>query len=341
MKNLFSLTLANQLLGAIVITCSAQGFAQTETEENEIDPYLDWYQVEFIIFKNLDENARYQEQWPTQKELLLSEDTQSLNELLGIPLPTAMQAVKEAAELALLQLEQKLAEQTLLEQQSELPAENAIDTSLALVKPAIEVEEPIIDIATRELSEQDSHLLAEDELEPVITFIPAAENQLVLSHQAQQLKYNKKYQVIYHGGWQQQLSDGQAMTSYRLSVETDGNEVDGTINIIRKRFLHVTTDLWMHELAIDSAEFDIPVIAQKNLILDDVNALKIETDTANNKAVGVVEYARLYKKERMKSNDLHYIDHPLMGMLIKITPFNELTAGLSNVDGVETIEVTE
>jgi hypothetical protein len=349
MKNLFSLTLANQLLGAIVLTCSVHGFAQTETDKDELDPYLDWYQVELIIFKNLDANARHQEQWPTQKELNLSEDTQSLNELLAIPLPAAMQAIKEAGELALLQLEQELAEQTLFEQQSELTEEAAIDTTVALVKPELVVEEPLIESATEKLSEQDNLLIAEDELEPVITFIPAAENQLVLGHQAQQLKYNKKYQIIYHGGWQQQLSDGQAMTSYRLSVEADGNELDGTINIIRKRFLHVTTDLWMHELAIDTAEINTTVIEENISTFGDANTLVIEvkTDTANDDAVDVIEYARLYKKERMKSNDLHYIDHPLMGMLIKITPFDELTPVLNTIDGseavdrVETIEETE
>jgi hypothetical protein len=43
----------------------------------------------------------------------------------------------------------------------------------------------------------------------------------------------------------------------------------------------------------------------------------------------------------MKSNELHYIDHPLMGMLIQITPFNELTPTLNCVDCVETIKETE
>lgn len=339
MKNLFSLKMANQLLGAAILTCSAQGFAQPE--EDEIDPYVDWYQVEFIIFKNLDENAKQQEQWPTQKELTLSADTQSLNELLNIPLPAAIQATKEAEELAAFQLEQELAKQLLSEDQSTLE-EDAIDTTLALPEPEeITNEESLDEDITQELSEEDKQLLAEEEMEPTITFIPAAENQLVLDHQAKQLKYNKKYQVIYHGGWQQQLSDGQAMTSYRLSVETDGNELDGTINIIRKRFLHVTTDLWMHEIAIDTTEIDTTLTQDYIEPLEDINALAEEIETTSNPIVDTIEYARLYKKERMRSNELHYIDHPLMGMLIRITPFNELTPIEGSVDDIETIEETE
>ena len=339
MKKLFSLKTANQLLGAAILACSAQGFAQPE--EDETDPYVDWYQVEFIIFKNLDENAKQQEQWPTQKELILSADTQSLNELLNIPLPTAIQTVKEADELVAFQLEQELAKQ-LLSEEKNTPAEDSIDTTLALTEPEqVTNEEPLGEGITEELSEEDKQLLAEDQLEPAITFIPAAENQLVLDHQANQLNYNKKYQVIYHGGWQQQLSDGQAMTSYRLSVETDGNELDGTINIIRKRFLHVATDLWMHKIAIDTTEID-NTLAQDNIQpLKGIDALAEEIETTSNQIVNTIEYARLYKKERMRSNELHYIDHPLMGMLIRITPFNELTPIEDSVDDIETIEETE
>jgi hypothetical protein len=339
MKNLLSLRLTSQLLAATILVSSVQGFAQTE--EEEVDPYADWYQVEFIIFKNLDDNARQQEQWPTQKELTLSEDTQSLNELLSIPLPAAIQAAKDADELALLQLKQESADQSLSEMQSALTEEEAIDTTLALIDPETVVEEPLDESTTEELSDEDKLLLAEDKLEPMATFIPATAEQLVLDHQAKQLKYNKKYQVIYHGGWQQQLSDGQAMTSYRLSVETDGNELDGTINIIRKRFLHVTTDLWMHAIATDSTAIDTTVIQKDIQPLDDTDTLVVEADTANVEAVEIIEYARLYKKERMKSNDLHYIDHPLMGMLVKITPFNELTPILSSVDCVDCIETIE
>jgi hypothetical protein len=338
MKKNFSLRLASQLLAATILASSVQCFAQTE--EEDVDPYADWYQVELIIFKNLDDNARQQEQWPTQKELTLSEDTQSLNELLSIPLPAAIQAAKDADELALLQLKQEFADRPLSEMQSGLTEEEAIDTTLALIEPETVVEESLGESTIEELSDEDKLLVIEDELEPMAVFIPATTEQLVLDHQAKQLKYNKKYQVIYHGGWQQQLSDGQAMTNYRLSVETDGNELDGTINIIRKRFLHVTTDLWMHEIAIDSTAIDTTVKQKDIQPLGYADALVVESDTAN---IETVEYARLYKKERMKSNELHYIDHPLMGMLIKITPFNELTPILSSVDCVdcETIEETE
>ena len=336
MKNLFSLKLANQLLAAVIVACSGQSFAQTE--EEEVDPYADWYQVEFIIFKNLDDNARQQEQWPTQKELTLSEDTQSLNALLSIPLPAVILAAQEADELALLQLKQELINQPLAGAQSALAEEEAIDTTLALIEPETIVTGAIGENTTEELFNEDKLLLAEDELEPMVTFIPATAEQLVLDHQAKQLKYNKKYQVIYHGGWQQQLSDGQTMASYRLSVETDGNELDGTISVIRKRFLHVATDLWMHEIAIDTTEID-PLVTQENIQpLGIVNTLQVEADAVS---VEAIEYARLYKKERMKSNELHYIDHPLMGMLIQITPFNELTPTLSCVDCVETIKETE
>ena len=92
---------------------------------------------------------------------------------------------------------------------------------------------------------------------------------------------------------------------------------------------------------MDTTEIDTTLTQDDIEPLEDMNAIAEEIETTNNPIVDTIEYARLYKKERMKSNELHYIDHPLMGMLIRITPFNELTPIESSVDDIETIEETE
>ena len=330
MKNLFSLKLVSQLLTVTILASSVHSFAQTI--EKAVDPYTDWYQVEFIVFKNLDGNARQQEQWPTQKQLTLTKDTQSLNELLNIPLPRALQLAKEADELTRFRLEQELSKPLLPTAQSALTDKDAIDMTTILIDPTTIAQEPIDENAIQAAFDEEKQLLIQNKLASMATFIPATAEQLVLKHQAKQLKYNRKYKVIYHGAWQQKLSDGQPMTSYRLAVETDGNLLDGTINIIRKRFLHVATDFWMHEIAIDTAGIDSVLKQEKIQPFDNKHALTVETDNTNVETIEAIEYARLYKRERMKSNDLHYIDHPLMGMLIQITPFNQLKHSLSSVE---------
>lgn len=320
MKKKISLQLANQLLSVIILLASSQGF--TQTAEEDADRYNDWYQIEFIIFKNLDDNARLQEQWPTKKQLVLSKDTRSLNELLNIPWPRALQVTKKADQLALLQLEQDLTMQQSLSEAQSLLREEAIDTTAVLIKPTRVAEESSVENLIQEVANKEQPLLTENKLASTINFIPAQEEQLVLDHKAKQLKYNRKYQVIYHGAWQQQLSDGQPIASYRLAVEKDGNQLDGTISVIRKRFVHVATDFWMHETASNTTAIKSRLKQENIQPLN--NSSIIEADTPDHQTKQTIEYARLYKKERMRSNELHYIDHPLMGMLIQITPFKQL-----------------
>jgi hypothetical protein len=331
MKNLFSLKLANQLLTVITLFASSQGFTQKEEEDAGI--YNDWYQVEFIVFKNLNNNARQQEQWPSQKQLTLTKDTQSLNALLNIPLPRALQAAKEADELALLQ--QEMTKPSSPKASSVRTDEDAIDATTALIDPDT-IADKTIGKNTLEKTPDDEKLQAiKAEPAPVAAFIPALAEQLVLKNQAKQLKYNSNYKVIYHGAWQQQLSDGQPMTSFRLAVEIDGNELDGTINIIRKRYLHVAADLWMHEIANNNFEINTALKQQKHRSVDNKSVLTAENVTTNGQVIEAIEYARLFKRERMKSNELHYIDHPLMGMLIQITPSNQLKPISGSVKAVE------
>jgi hypothetical protein len=78
----------------------------------------------------------------------------------------------------------------------------------------------------------------------------------------------------------------------------------------------------MHETASNSTAIKSRLKQENIQPLD--NSSIIEADTPDHQTKQAIEYARLYKKERMKSNELHYIDHPLMGMLIQITPFKQL-----------------
>lgn len=96
----------------------------------------------------------------------------------------------------------------------------------------------------------------------------------------------------------------------RLEFDADGNlieipapdrldELEGTVRIVLGRYLHVYTDLLFRKpLSVteynESADMFVPV-----------NRLQ---------AIPVREW------RRMRSRELHYIDHPLLGMLIKITP---------------------
>ncbi|MBD3610601.1 MAG: hypothetical protein HUJ30_08630 [Gammaproteobacteria bacterium] len=78
--------------------------------------------------------------------------------------------------------------------------------------------------------------------------------------------------------------------------------IDGTIKVIRKRFLHVETDLLYRAPYLD----------------DEKNTLKREEWP---------QAFRLQESRRMRSKEIHYLDHPMFGMLVLATPykFEEMT----------------
>ena len=138
-----------------------------------------------------------------------------------------------------------------------------------------------------------------------------------------------RFEVLKHVVWQQPgLSPGDTVairihggTDYsaqypermepRLEVGDDGNivetpgpdrleELDGTVRIELGRYLHVYTDLLLRKPVVVERATDpeTPGTAQTRMLLD----------------------IPMREHRRMRSRELHYVDHPLLGMLVQITP---------------------
>ena len=82
-----------------------------------------------------------------------------------------------------------------------------------------------------------------------------------------------KYSILYHKVWSQQALPKEESIPVWIEIPS---LLEGTINLHKKRFLHVTADL-----VFNSFEGSV----------------------------------RLNESRRLKSKELHYLDHPLFGML--------------------------
>lgn len=115
--------------------------------------------------------------------------------------------------------------------------------------------------------------------------------------------------VAIHGGTDYAPTYPQLMASrweydaQGVLVEIPGptrlQQVDGWVKIVLGRYLHVSTDL----------AFRKPVMLE-------------HTDPATQEVTRTpgLYTIRVEEKRRMRSRELHYIDHPLLGILVKITP---------------------
>lgn len=115
------------------------------------------------------------------------------------------------------------------------------------------------------------------------------DEQLMLQEQLRSIALAPELNVVFHGRWQQPVPPRDAPQRIHLPVQnlqltTQFMRLNGHIGITLGRYLHANTKLWLHP------------------------------DPSSN------QYALLNESRRMRSGELHYLDHPLMGVLINIEP---------------------
>jgi hypothetical protein len=79
-------------------------------------------------------------------------------------------------------------------------------------------------------------------------------------------------------------------------VENGRDSVEGTITLIRERYLHLDMDLLL--------------MTTRN------NGAVVYSDSPNS-----VPAFRLSEKRRIRSSELHYFDHPRFGAIARVTPY--------------------
>ena len=126
------------------------------------------------------------------------------------------------------------------------------------------------------------------------------------------LNQSERYNVLLHKSWQQAgLKNTDAIS---IQVDTSGtnktgsqsqqleSSLQGTLKLVLGRYLHIHTDLLYKRF--------------NNSDMQMVSA----TDGK------IFSEFRIQSQRRMRSKELHYIDHPLLGMLVLVTPIEETEA---------------
>ena len=159
---------------------------------------------------------------------------------------------------------------------------------------------------------------------------PVAEEEFILQDVASRLVQSGRYRILKHVAWRQpavdkisaqpilvragrDFSDLFPERAYRsvefsdtLTQQEQQNitskvfELDGTLNIVIGRYIHLHTDL----------VYRLPR-SNPTQLRDAMNRDQI-----------LVDYA-VKSHRRMRSRELHYIDHPLVGILVEATPIEE------------------
>ena len=133
----------------------------------------------------------------------------------------------------------------------------------------------------------------------------------------QKLKRSKNYRVIDQNSWFQEIKDQSLAPAVLIKTKIDdGDIVVGEIKAYKKRFLHLHANLYFAEESINPASFEKIVILKEQFkkgefVINQINLFENE------------ELEFLYQinhSRKLRSKELHYIDHPKFGVIFQISP---------------------
>lgn len=146
------------------------------------------------------------------------------------------------------------------------------------------------------------------------------------------LNRDENFSVLYHQAWQQQMWGEKRSPAFVIrGGQSFGNhkELEGTIKIHIGRYLHVTTDLWLSEFTyIDNPDTSASTHYSEWLQLP---ALPGAQNTEQyqylfDNGPKPSRIITLREKRRMRSKETHYIDHPHLGILVRMLPIKAVAS---------------
>ncbi len=129
------------------------------------------------------------------------------------------------------------------------------------------------------------------------------------------LQGSGNYQVIDFRVWRAQLaSDGTPIYFHIAAGNSYGSfpEFEGHIGFQLKRYLHVDANLWW-------GDYSKPAPAVPTSLATAETATPQREDSYEYRRVN--RAGHMQEQRRMRSGETHYFDHPLFGMLVRVSPW--------------------
>ncbi|MDE0348708.1 MAG: CsiV family protein, partial [Gammaproteobacteria bacterium] len=131
---------------------------------------------------------------------------------------------------------------------------------------------------------------------------------LVLAAHVRRMRRSADYEVLHHGRWFQATRAPARAIPMLLRIgppHTDGvSRIEGTLRVARGLYVEVDAELWLHEEAAGPG--------------------------ADRQG-----YARLAETRRMRTGDVHYLDHPKIGLVLRADRLDVPDALAALVEAVE------
>ena len=302
---------------------SSHCFAQEEEPSSE---YEHWYQVEILLFKLLPSF--------TSEEKLLEYEVTYPSEIIAI-------GEVDTKPNFLSQLEQLIGSQTTSSENNEVfdygETTFLFESASRQYRYRQLLEGEMIgetlksEIGGTSEKTGSSNVLETSQFDAIINskrhraYFTLTGSQLNLGGIAGSLRRSSKYELLMHQAWLQPITTQNAPILIQTGKCYDERyEIDGTINFKRNRYLHMNVDLWFtefipkynHQEALQVKDVELDAETRKKY------PILVARANAKNTHEPLQSY-RMAQSRRMRSDEIHYIDHPLFGMVLSVQRFKD------------------
>lgn len=329
----------SQILTVILLPLLAAGARSAEVDASDLEAYLHapYYEVEFFVFE------RSEVMDFTSDEILTLNRPRALPrtfrlqpEPTGNLWPEVIDPLTRAC-LTFPTLTYELLPPVSDDAAGESPSEDAAgeSPSEAAVPVRIGEAQPVPEISPSLAPDPQLQFLAamaefEKKLEDGSERWQPAEN-FQLTREAARIERRGLGRVLFHGRWLQAVPPRETpepllvVGGQTLSLAEPTPELMGTVGVTLGRYLHFKADLYFHGPGLGL----IPASA----VLDPTGkpVIKSEPPVAHG-------YMLLSESRRMRSAELHYLDHPKLGLIVRIDPVSfpdELVEHFAGLEGLE------
>lgn len=268
-----------------------------------------WYQVEMIVFAHNDETAETEEQWPDDVALSYPSRLKMLFDAVSLP-SHVDNTLTTGIEINVPSLLSQPNDQT-----------NALANELLLENPTLLPTPPV-----EPADNLPTALTGEGTVLRPLPFQRLDDDAKTLREAFQHLRRIDRYRPLFHEVWQQPMqSRGRSPAILITGGDAYGShfELEGTIKLSVERYLHIDTDLWLHRFEPNfgqTSTFQVPELPTNTgtdiMLGDSYSPFSLIIDEPYN----VARTVTLRQSRRMRSGEIHYLDHPLFGVIVLVTP---------------------
>lgn len=166
---------------------------------------------------------------------------------------------------------------------------------------------------------------------------------LDLQDAATRISKRQDMNIVWHKAWIEPIQEQENAIAHPINIEIPAEDEDdfainlsGSFSLYLSRYLHLNTDFVMqHNKVIDEEVIEFEgfepeslndtvntlIKEKKDLSLSDTAETELSAiDTEPDHRLQPIRAAQIQLKRRMRSKELHYIDHPMLGVIVKVTP---------------------